>query len=84
MRHRLATYTPDIDREELTLYGGLFLVVMFGYGVSTEFVFGGFFGDGLSLDLGIWFFGGLMFGLVPAILSVLFLKAHRYTYPRDA
>ena len=84
MRPRLTTYTPDIDREALTLYGGLFLVVLFGYGVSTEFVFGGVFGDGMSLDLGIWFFGGLMFGLVPAILSLLFLKIHRYAYPSDA
>ncbi|NUC75058.1 hypothetical protein HTZ84_22595 [Haloterrigena sp. SYSU A558-1] len=84
MRHRLAALTPDVGRETLTLYGGLFLVVLFGYSLWTHVLFTGLLGDGLSVDIGLWFVGGLTFGFVPAVLSMLFLKAHRYAYPPDA
>ena len=35
MGHRIRAYTPEIDRESLTLYGGLFLVVVYGQGLWT-------------------------------------------------
>lgn len=83
MRHRLATYTPDIDREAWTLYGGLFLLVMFGNGTSVAMIFEAIWNSGVSFAPGTWFLSSLLFGFVPAVLAVLFLKAHRYAYPPD-
>ncbi|ADB63913.1 hypothetical protein Htur_5025 (plasmid) [Haloterrigena turkmenica DSM 5511] len=83
MRHRLATLTPEIDRETLTLYGGLFLVVMAASGMAVSVsAFG--VNSTAGLSPGLWTYVALYYGHVPAFAAVLFLKGYRYAYPPDA
>ena len=83
MRHRFASVTPDIDLDALTLYGGLFLVVMAASGLSVSISLFELRDSLPGFSPGLWLVIALFYGHVPAFASVLFLKAYRYAYPPD-
>lgn len=83
MRHRLARLTPEIDRETLTLYGGLFLVTLLSVGLTLGMGLNPVTGGPYSPDLLLSAVAGVTFGLWPALAVVAFARVHRYAYPPD-
>ncbi|WP_226043413.1 hypothetical protein [Natrinema sp. DC36] len=84
MRHRLRSVTPDIDRESLTLYGGLFLLTQLMVGLNFGMGLNPFTGGPYSHDLLLSAVAGVTFGFWPALAVVVFVRLHRYAYPPDA
>lgn len=81
MRHRLATLAPEIDRKALTLYGGLFLVVLAASGMSVSL---SMLNPSFAFEPSMWAIIAVFYGYVPAIAAVLFIRLYRYAYPPDA
>jgi len=80
MRHRLARLRPSVDREQLTLYGGLFLVVLAASGMSLSI---SVFEPSFAFKPGLWVFVAVFYGYVPALAAVAFVRLYRSAYPPD-
>jgi len=83
MRHRLATLTPEVDRETLTLYGGLFALTIMSVGLSIGQGFNPLRMQFLPEDPALTVLSGVVFGFWPALLVMLFVRLHRYAYPPE-
>lgn len=77
--HRLQERLPDTPNwEAITLYGGLFVVIVVGYGLTAQ-IFLGEFSDPLLM-----LFGGVIFGTPGAIFAAAYVRIHRHLYSTSA